>query len=85
MPCGRPADEIVVCDVVRLTEGPLDLVECFSADRNTCKLRGICRLSAKLHEATQAFMAVLDDLTVAEIALNRDDLLARLGLTKAVV
>lgn len=81
----RPADEIVVGDVVRLTEGPLDLVECFSADRNTCKLRGICRLSAKLHEATQAFMAVLDDLTVAEIALNRDDLLARLGLTKAVV
>ena len=81
----RPADEIVVGDVVRLTEGPLDLVECFSADRNTCKLRGICRLSAKLHEATQAFMVVLDDLTVAEIALNRDDLLARLGLTKAVV
>jgi Rrf2 family nitric oxide-sensitive transcriptional repressor len=81
----RRADDIVVGDVVRLTEGPLDLVECFSADRNTCKLRGICRLSAKLHEATQAFMAVLDDLTVAEIALNRDDLLARLGLTKAVV
>jgi Rrf2 family nitric oxide-sensitive transcriptional repressor len=81
----RPADEIVVGDVVRLTEGPLDLVECFSADRNTCKLLGICRLSAKLQEATQAFMAVLDDLTVAEIALNRDDLLARLGLTKAEV
>ena len=78
----RPADEIVVGDVVRLTEGPLDVVECFSAARNTCKLRGICRLSAKLHEATQAFMAVLDDLTVAEIALNRDDLLARLGLSK---
>lgn len=77
----RPAGEIVVGDVVRLTEGPLDLVECFNAGNNTCKLRGICRLSAKLHEATRAFMAVLDDLTVAEIAANRDDLLARLGLS----
>ncbi|OZB20441.1 MAG: Rrf2 family transcriptional regulator [Rhodobacterales bacterium 34-62-10] len=76
----RPAGEIVVGDVVRLTEGPLDLVECFNATSNTCKLRGACRLSAKLHEATRAFMAVLDDLTVAEIAVNRDDLLARLGL-----
>lgn len=77
----RPAAEIVVGDVVRLTEGPIELVECFSAERNTCKLRGVCRLSVKLHEATQAFMAVLDDLTVAEIAANRTDLLARLGLT----
>jgi len=77
----RPASGIVVGDVVRLTEGPIDLVECFSAERNTCKLRGVCHLSAKLHEATRAFMAVLDDLTVAQIAANRTDLLARLGLT----
>lgn len=77
----RPAGEIVVGDVVRLTEGPLDVVECFSAARNTCKLRGICHLSAKLQEATRAFMAVLDDLTIAQIAANRDDLLARLGLS----
>jgi len=76
----RPADSIIVGDIIRLTEGPLDLVECFSAARNTCKLRGICRLSVKLREATDAFMAVLDDLSVAEIAANRSDLLARLGL-----
>lgn len=78
----RPAGEISVGDVVRLTEGPLDIVECFNADRNTCKLRGICQLSVKLHEATRAFMAVLDDLTVAQIAANRADLLTRLGLTQ---
>lgn len=81
----HPAGEIVVGDVVRLTEGPLDVVECFNADRNTCKLRGICQLSAKLQEATRAFMAVLDDLTIAQIAANRDDLLARLGLSEVAI
>lgn len=79
----RPAEKIVVGDVVRVTEGPINLVECFSAKSNTCRLRGICRLSVKLQEATQAFMAVLDDLTVAEISSNRGDIFARLGLTEA--
>ena len=79
----RPATEIVVGHVIRLTEGPIDLVECFNAELNTCKLRGICKLSAKLHEATNAFLAVVDDLTIAQIAANRTDLLARLGLSGA--
>ena len=43
---GRPAEDIVIGDVVRLTEGPLDLVECFNPERNTCPLIGICPLSA---------------------------------------
>lgn len=75
----RPAEEIIVGDVVRLTEGPLDLVECFNPENNTCPLIGICKLSRALQEATRAFMAVLDDLTLADIASNRSDLLARIG------
>lgn len=75
----RPAEEIVVGDVVRLTEGPLDLVECFNPTNNTCPLIGICKLSRALQEATRAFMAVLDDLTLADIASNRGDLLARIA------
>lgn len=81
----RPGADIIVGDVVRLTEGPLDLVECFNPEINTCKLRGICKLSVALHNATAAFMAVLDDLTVADIAMNRGDLLARLGLPGVAV
>lgn len=70
---------IRVGDVVRLTEGPLDLVECFNPENNTCPLIGICKLSRALQEATRAFMAVLDDLTLADIASNRNDLLARIA------
>ena len=75
----KPAEQIIVGDVVRLTEGPLDLVECFNPQSNTCPLIGICKLSRALHEATRAFMAVLDDLTLADIASNRSDLLARIA------
>jgi Rrf2 family nitric oxide-sensitive transcriptional repressor len=42
----RPAETIVVGEVVRITEGKLDLVECFNPDTNTCPLIGICNLSA---------------------------------------
>jgi len=79
----RPAQDIIVGDVVRLTEGPIDLVECFNPDQNTCPLIGICKLSRALQEATRAFMAVLDDLTLADIASNRSDLLARIAPLEA--
>lgn len=75
----RPAEEIIVGDVVRITEGPLDVVECFNPQKNTCPLMGICILSRKIQDATAAFMAVLDDLTVAQIAANRGQLLDRLA------
>lgn len=74
----RPAEEIVVGNVIRLTEGPLDVVECFNPEKNTCPLIGICKLSRALREATKAFMEVLDDLTLADIASNKSELLSRI-------
>lgn len=75
----RPPQDIIVGDVVRITEGPLDIVECFNAEKNTCPLRGVCILSKKMQEATAAFMAVLDDLTIADIAANRGQLMERIA------
>lgn len=76
---GRDAKDINVGDVVRITEGPLDVVECFNPDKNTCPLIGLCILSRKMQEATAAFMAVLDDLTIADISANRSQLLERIA------
>jgi Rrf2 family nitric oxide-sensitive transcriptional repressor len=75
----KPPEEISIGAVVRLTEGPMELVECFNPGTNTCPLIGICRLSAALQTATAAFMRVLDDLTLADIVSNRGDLLARIA------
>tara|TARA_R110002020_G_scaffold424896_1_gene634207 strand:+ start:6128 stop:6595 length:468 start_codon:yes stop_codon:yes gene_type:complete len=81
----RSADQIIVGDVVRLTEGPLDVVECFNPVKNTCPLIGICVLSRKVQEATAAFMAVLDNLTIADISANKNQLLSRIAPLEASV
>lgn len=78
----RPAEDIVVGDVVRLTEGRLDVVECFNPEKNTCPLIDICQLSEKLQEATHAFMKVLDDVTIADISANRVPLLERIAIVE---
>lgn len=75
----RPPEDIIVGEVVHITEGPLNVVECFNPEKNTCPLMGICILSKKMQEATAAFMAVLDDLTIADIAANRSQLIDRIA------
>ena len=44
----------------------------------------MCRLSSALHEATRAFFAVLDRLTIADIAANRGALLDRLDGARGI-
>lgn len=76
----RPAETITVGEVVRITEAPLELAECFNEETNTCPLIGNCHLSRTWRRALEAFLAVLDDVTVADIAGNRDELAALLEL-----
>lgn len=78
MRLARPADRIVVGEVLRWTEGPLELAECFNPGTNTCLLVGVCHLSRGLQRALRAFLSVLDDMTIADITVNRDSLLDRL-------
>jgi Rrf2 family nitric oxide-sensitive transcriptional repressor len=75
----KPPSEIVVGEVLRITEGPFDVAECFNKETNTCPLIGICKLSNALKRATAAFLAVLDDLTIADIASNKGELLERIA------
>jgi Rrf2 family transcriptional regulator, nitric oxide-sensitive transcriptional repressor len=71
MRLARPAEDITVGEIIRWTEAPLELVECFNAETNTCPLQGLCHLSRGLKKALEAFLAVLDDLTIADISSNR--------------
>ncbi len=77
---GMAAGDIIIGDVVRLTEGSLDVVECMNATTNTCALIGICKLSTAMSKAADAFISVLDDLTVADISANRSQLLERIEI-----
>lgn len=75
---GRPASEITVGEVVRHTEGNFELVECFNAQTNSCPLIGVCVLSETFSLALDAFLKVLDGVTVADLVAPADALKERL-------
>jgi Rrf2 family nitric oxide-sensitive transcriptional repressor len=68
------ATKSTVGEIVRFSETTCDLAECFNPRGNTCPLAQVCRLKGVLHQAQLAFFAVLDGVTLGEIAGNRKDL-----------
>jgi Rrf2 family nitric oxide-sensitive transcriptional repressor len=69
--------EINVGRLMRRTEPGWDLVECFDAATNTCPIDGACGLKGALKRAQRAFLAVLDEHTLADF-LPRAPALIRL-------
>ena len=76
----RAPEAIRLGDVVRQTEGNVTLVECFNPETNTCPLHTDCRFRIALTEALEAFFAVLDRHTIADLIGDRDRLAAHLGM-----
>ncbi|MDV7339609.1 Rrf2 family transcriptional regulator [Terasakiella sp. A23] len=79
----RPARDISIGEVVRSVEEGFNIAECFDPNKSQCQIDGLCRLTGMLGEALNAFLAVLDQYTLADIVQNQDQLLARLGITLA--
>lgn len=69
---GRSPDEIRLGDVLRLTEPDFEMVECF-APGNACAISPVCRLPGIVTEALDAFMAVMDRHTLADLILRPED------------
>lgn len=63
----RPAAAIQVGAVVRATETDFNLVECFDPATDHCRLSGHCRLKGVLGQAMNAYLAVLDGVTLADL------------------
>ena len=61
--------------LVRQTEENLALVECASPTHTTCPIASACRLAPLLDEALEAFFAVLDRKTLADVLEPRRKLL----------
>lgn len=78
----RPAASISIGEIVRRTEEGFALVECFQLETNTCPLINRCRLRPALQRATDAFLDTLDDISLAEITENGDDLLEILHMER---
>ncbi len=77
---GRPASDITLLDVIRLTEENFAMAECFEGGDVSCPLVDNCDVNAALREALGAFFEVLDSKTIADLAGKRRSLRERLGL-----
>ncbi|MCE3263171.1 MAG: BadM/Rrf2 family transcriptional regulator [Pseudoduganella sp.] len=67
MRLNREPEEINIGDVVRDTESDFHIAECFELDPGHCAFLRDCTLKRKLGEATEAFLHVLDGMTLADI------------------
>jgi len=75
----RPASAIRVGAVVRDTEEELAVMGCLG-ETGFCRIERCCVLRRALHEATSAFLAILDDYTLADLLAPERTLAASLGL-----
>lgn len=77
----RPPAEINVGDVVRTSETDLALVPCFAPICGPCPIIPACGLKGLIHQAVQAFMAVLDGSTLADLVRQPEALRSLLQLS----
>ncbi len=77
---GKPAAEINLFDVVRVTEENFAMAECFENDATECPLVDSCALNAALREALNAFFGVLERYTIEDLVKARPNVRALLGI-----
>lgn len=75
-----PPEEINIGKVVRQIEDDFKLVECFSDGPSTCVITPVCGLKHALNRALNAYLAVLDEYTLADIVHNPLDFQKLLGI-----
>jgi len=76
----KPAADITLFDVVRVTEENFAMAECFENDATDCPLVDSCALNAALREALGAFFEVLQSHTIADLVRERPAMRNRLGI-----
>ena len=64
---GRPPAGIRLGDIVRLGEESDKVIECMDGTKRGCRLLPSCRLKGVLDEAADAFFAVLDSYSLADL------------------
>ncbi len=74
----RPAGEIGLGDVIKRVEPDMALVPCFEPVHAPCAIVPACGLRSALNEARQAFQAVLDRYSLADLVQRQGELRALL-------
>ena len=77
----RAPEDISIGHVVRVMEEDFRIVECFDNGTNSCCIAPACRLKHLLREALEAWIAVLDGATLADLVTRPAPLRRLLALT----
>lgn len=67
---GRPPECINLLEVVRLFEDEVELFPCRLTLDGDCLIAPVCRLRTVCEEASEAFMAVLRETSIADVAFG---------------
>jgi Rrf2 family nitric oxide-sensitive transcriptional repressor len=67
-------DRVRIGEVVRKSEADSVLVECYSPETSECRIERSCLLRGAFQKAVQAFYAVLDTYTLADLVVNHTTL-----------
>lgn len=67
---------INIGEVVRRMEDDFYLVECFNPSGGSCPISPVCGLKGVLGRALQAYLQVLDEYSLQDLLVNKDDLRA---------
>ncbi|TYS68865.1 Rrf2 family transcriptional regulator [Sutcliffiella horikoshii] len=65
--------EVNIGELVRQTEEDFHIVECFQ-DHASCVISPHCKLKGVLYQATQAFISVLDQYSLEDLIINKEQL-----------
>jgi Rrf2 family transcriptional regulator, nitric oxide-sensitive transcriptional repressor len=68
---GQAPERVALGEVVRRMEPHFNIVECFDPTTNRCPILPVCGLTHVLVEARNAFLAVLDRYTLADLIPDR--------------
>ena len=70
----RPAEEICIGDVVRVTEATNMVADCFGGAEGQCTIKQIAPVNLMLDSALEAFISVLDLHSIADFTKGNADL-----------
>jgi len=84
MRLNRRPESHPVGDVVRSIEEDLAIIGCLGQEA-FCQIQGPCVLRRALREATNAFLAVLDKYTLADLLTPQNALIRLLGRGPSVI
>lgn len=80
----KPAEQMMLGDVVRTIEENFEMAECFEAGGTDCPLINTCGLSRALTEALASFFETLNRYSIADLTGSEFNIDVLMRLTKAI-